>query len=221
MPRVVKTSRAGDGEKLKSQRTLVLVKPDGVERHLAGEIIHRFERAGLKLVGLKLVWATPAIINRHYRDDAEYLISIGEKTIHGYEKLGIHVRETPLEIGRRVRQYLHRHLSISPVVAMVLQGTNAVLNVRQLVGSTDPLLADVGSIRGDLTIDTIQLADVERRGVRNLVHASGDPAEAEREIKIWFRPGELYEYRTVMDVVLHDKDWDQPAQPGGRRRKAR
>lgn len=206
---------------MKTQRTLVLIKPDGVQRHLVGDIIHRFERAGLKLAGLKLVWATPEIINRHYRDDASYLESIGEKTIRGYEKLGITVRETPLEIGRRVRSYLSRHLSISPVVAVVLQGTNAIQNVRQLVGATDPILADIGSIRGDLTIDTIQLADLERRGVRNLIHASGDPEEAEREIKIWFAPHELHDYRTVMDLVLHDQDWDRRPRAPGRRSQTR
>ncbi|MDP3685401.1 MAG: nucleoside-diphosphate kinase, partial [bacterium] len=204
---------------LKTQRTLVLVKPDGVQRHLVGEIIRRFEQAGMKLVGLKLVWATPRIIDRHYRHDAEYLTSIGEKTIKGMKELGITMSETPLEIGQRVRSYLTRFLAISPVVAMVLQGTNAIRNTRQLVGSTDPLMADIGSIRGDLTIDTIQLADLEQRTVRNLIHASGDPEEAEREIPIWFSPDELHAYRTVMDVVLHDENWDRPAR--GRKRARR
>ncbi|TSC63157.1 MAG: nucleoside-diphosphate kinase [Parcubacteria group bacterium Gr01-1014_106] len=101
------------------------------------------------------------------------------------------------------------NLTTGPVVALVLQGTNAIRNVRQLVGSTDPLVADIGTIRGDLTIDTIQLADLEGRSVRNLVHASGDPEEAEREIPIWFSANELYDYRTVMDVVLHDERWDR------------
>lgn len=200
---------SGSAQMLKAQRTLVLMKPDGVQRHLVGEILGRLERAGLKIVGLKLVWATPEIINQHYRTDARYLRSIGEKTIAGMKRQGLPVRETALSIGQRVRSYLVNHLSVSPVVAAVLQGTNAIQNVRQLVGSTDPILADIGSIRGDLTIDTILLADLEHRSVRNLVHASGDPEEAEREIPIWFRPNELYHYRTVMDVVLHDEDWDR------------
>ena len=195
---------------LKGQRTLVLIKPDGVQRHLVGEITHRFERAGLKLVGMKLVWATPETIERHYRTDEDYLRSIGEKTIEGMRALGLPAAGSAVEIGRRVRSYLRNHLSISPVVAMVLQGTNAVRNVRQLVGTTDPLLADVGSIRGDLTIDTIQRANLEERSVRNLLHASGDPEEAAREIAIWFSPEELYTYSTVMDVVLHDEHWDRP-----------
>lgn len=208
MPPRARTSRSR-AVQLKTQRTLVLVKPDGVQRHLVGEIIRRFEQAGLKLVGLKLAWATPEIVARHYRHDAEYLISIGEKTIKGMKELGIPMHETPLQIGRRVRSYLARFLVTGPVVAMVLQGTNAIRNVRQLVGVTDPLAADIGSIRGDLTIDTIQLADLEQRSVRNLMHASGDPEEAEREIPIWFSPSELHAYRTVMDVVLHDENWDR------------
>lgn len=202
-------SPTSQARKLKTQRTLVLVKPDGVQRHLVGDILHRFEQAGLKLVGLKLIWATEKIIDKHYRHDVEYLTSIGEKTIKGMEQLGIVPDGTPLELGRRVRSYLSRHLTTGPVVAIVLQGTNAIRNVRQLVGSTDPLVADIGTIRGDLTIDTIQLADLEQRSVRNLVHASGDPEEAEREIPIWFSADELHDYQTVMDVVLHDRHWDR------------
>lgn len=200
---------------IKGEQTLVLIKPDGVQRHLVGEIVGRFERAGLKIVGLKLVWATPAIIRRHYREDDEYLVSIGRKSLEGMKKLGLPAVGNPLEIGRRVRAYLSNHLSVSPVVAMVLQGTNAIRNVRQLAGVTDPILADVGSIRGDLTIDTIQLADLERRSVRNLLHASGDPEEAKREISIWFAAHELHEYRTVMDAVLHDEHWDRPVSGRG------
>ncbi len=195
---------------IKRQRTLVLMKPDGVQRMLVGDTLHRFERAGLKLVGLKMLWPSRDLVEKHYRKDKAYLISIGEKTTRGMEKLGLPVYETPLEIGRKVRAQLGRFLSIGPVVAMVWQGTNAIANVRQLVGSTDPILADVGSIRGDLTIDTIEMANYEGRSVRNLIHASSDPDEARREIGLWFRPAELFEYETVMDKVLHDAEWDRP-----------
>lgn len=212
-----KSSNPSDAHQLKTQRSLVLIKPDGVQRHLVGDILHRFERAGLKIVGLKMVWATPAIINQHYRQDEAYLRSIGEKTIEGMRKQGLPIQENPLAIGRRVRGYLVNHLSVSPVVALALEGTNAIKNVRQLVGATDPIIADVGTVRGDFTIDTIQMADLESRSVRNLIHASGDPEEAEREIRIWFTPEELYAYRTVMDVVLHDEDWDRRLPKGSRR----
>jgi nucleoside-diphosphate kinase len=138
-------------------------------------------------------------------------MSVGEKALKGMEKLGLSSDgKTPLQIGTWVRGQLGRYLSIGPVVAMVWQGTNAIANVRQLVGSTDPILADVGSIRGDLTIDTIELANYEGRSVRNLIHASSDPAEAAREIRLWFSRAELYRYETVMDKVLHDAEWDVP-----------
>lgn len=195
---------------LKEQRTLVLIKPDGVQRGLVGEIIRRFERAGLKIVGMKLAWPDAKLAAAHYRTDEAFLLAIGEKAIAGQRQLGIPVTKEPLELGRWVRSMLERYLRVGPVVAMVLQGTNAIANVRQLVGSTDPLLADVGSIRGDLTIDTIQMANYEQRSVRNLMHASSDPAEAQREIGLWFTRRELSDYRTVMDVVLHDENWDRP-----------
>lgn len=216
MPRAVRRFPS-DAQELKTQRTLVLIKPDGVQRGLSGEIVGRFERAGLKIVGMKLVWVKGKLAAKHYRTDDTYLRSIGEKAIAGQEQFGRSLRGTPLEIGRWVRSLLERYLLVSPVVAMVLEGTNAIQNVRQLVGSTDPLVADVGSIRGDLTIDTIQMANIESRSVRNLMHASSDPVEAVREIALWFRPDELYEYRTVMDVVLHDENWDRrpPVAPSG------
>ena len=195
---------------IKRQRTLVLIKPDGVQRMLVGDIIHRFERAGLKLVGVKMVWPSAALVEKHYPKDRAYLLSIGEKAIKGMEKLGLPIDKTPLEIGTWVRSVLGRYLEIGPVVAMAWQGTNAIVNVRQLVGSTDPILADVGSIRGDLTIDTIEMANYEGRSVRNLMHASSDPAEAKREIALWFRSDELHEYDNVMDKVLHDVGWDRP-----------
>jgi nucleoside-diphosphate kinase len=195
---------------IKRQRTLILIKPDGVQRGLVGDIVHRFERAGLKLVGLKMVWPSTALVEKHYPKDRAYLISIGEKATKGMEKLGLPVGKTPLEIGTWVRAQLGRYLAIGPVVAMVWQGTNAIANVRQLVGSTDPILADVGSIRGDLTIDTIEMANCEDRSVRNLIHASSDADEAKREIALWFTDAELYEYENVMDKVLHDAEWDRP-----------
>jgi nucleoside-diphosphate kinase len=99
-------------------------------------------------------------------------------------------------------------MSTGPVLAMVLQGNTAVQTVRNMIGKTNPLSADLGTIRGDLTIDDFTQADAEGRSVRNLMHASGDVAEATREIPLWFRKNELYDYQTVMDKVLHDPDWD-------------
>ncbi len=107
----------------------------------------------------------------------------------------------------RIREMNIGYLSTGPVLAMVLEGNAAIQNVRNIIGGTNPLTADVGTIRGDLTIDDFAQADSENRAVRNMMHASSEPAEAEREIKLWFTDQELHEYTTVMDTVLHDPSW--------------
>lgn len=193
----------------KCERSLVLIKPDGVQRMLIGEVISRFERAGLKLVGMKMVWPASNVVERHYPKHRQWLEEVGEKAKAGLAQLGMEDKRTPFEIGKWVRGQLGRYLAIGPVVAMVWQGTDAVGNIRQLVGSTNPILADVGTIRGDLTIDTIAMANAEGRSVRNLIHASSDVKEAAREIALWFRDAELHEYKNVMDKVLHDGAWDR------------
>lgn len=197
-------------EAIKSQRSLVLIKPDGVQRGLVGDVISRFEKSGLKLVAMKMVWPNKELVEKHYSTDEGYLTAIGEKAKAGMAQLGLTDKRTPLQIGKWVRSQLGRYLAIGPVVAMVWQGTNSIGNIRQLVGSTNPILADVGSIRADLTIDTIEMANLEGRSVRNLIHASSDPDEAKREMDLWFSKEEIFEYENVMDKVLHDAFWDQP-----------
>lgn len=190
------------------ERTLAVIKPDGVQRGLMGEILHRFERTGLKVVGMKMVWVDKKLVSRHYSDDEAYLKSVGEKAIDAAREEGVEMSESALEVGKRVRLANTRFLSTGPVLAIVLQGNTAVQTVRNMIGKTNPLSADMGTIRGDLTIDDFRQADLENRSVRNLMHASGDAAEAEREIPLWFSSGELHDYQTVMDKVLHDPDWD-------------
>jgi len=189
------------------ERTLVIIKPDGVQRGLMGEIMRRFEQTGLKVVGMKLVLPSEKLVGEHYADDEEYLKSVGEKALQNAKEKGVEVKETALEIGQRVRQSNMKYLSTGPVLAFVLEGNTAVQTVRNLVGGTNPLSADIGTIRGDLTIDDFSQADEEGRSVRNLMHASGDVGEAEREIKLWFGAEEMFEYQTVMDKVLHDPSW--------------
>lgn len=189
------------------ERTLAIIKPDGVQRGLLGEIIGRFERAGLKIAGMKMVWPSEELVGKHYTDDEEYLRSVGEKALMGAKERGAELKEAALEIGRRVRETNMRYISTGPVLAFVLKGNTAVQTVRNMIGGTNPLSADIGTIRGDLTIDDFTQADEERRSVRNLMHASEDKEEAEREIRLWFPEGELYEYQTVMDKVLHDPSW--------------
>lgn len=189
------------------ERTLAIIKPDGIQRGLIGEIVGRFEKAGLKIVGMKLVWPDKKLVGEHYTDDEAYLTGVGEKALVGAREQGVEMKETALEIGQRVRESNMRYISTGPVLAFVLEGNTAVQSVRNMVGGTNPLTADIGTIRGDLTIDDFTQSDSEKRSVRNLMHASGDVAEAEREIKLWFDKSELYEYQTVMDKVLHDPSW--------------
>ncbi|MBI3256147.1 MAG: nucleoside-diphosphate kinase [Candidatus Andersenbacteria bacterium] len=190
------------------EQTLAIIKPDGVQRGLVGDIIHRFERAGLKIVGMKMVWADKEMVGKHYEDDQDYLKSVGQKALEAAASRGQAMKETALEIGQRVRKSNMRYMAVGPVVAFVLQGNTAVQTVRNIIGGTNPLTADIGTIRGDLTIDDFQQADAERRSTRNLMHASGTVAEAEREIPLWFSKKELHDYQTVMDKVLHDANWD-------------
>ncbi len=190
------------------EQTLAVIKPDGVQRGLVGEIMKRFERVGLKIIGLKMIWVTPDLVAQHYADDEAYLMSVGEKALSSARERGKEMPETALQIGQRVRQSNMRYLSTSPVVAIVLKGNTAVQTVRNIIGGTNPLTADMGTIRGDLTIDDFSQADSESRSVRNLMHASGTVEEAQREIPLWFTVAELHTYQTVMDKVLHDPNWD-------------
>lgn len=189
------------------ERTLAIIKPDGIQRGLMGEIVGRFEKAGLKIVGMKLVWPDKKLVGEHYADDKEYLTGVGERALANAREKGVEMKKTALEIGQRVRESNMRYISTGPVLAFVLEGNTAVQSVRNMVGGTNPLTADIGTIRGDLTIDDFMQSDTENRSVRNLMHASGNVAEAEREIPLWFMESELYEYQTVMDKVLHDPSW--------------
>ncbi len=189
------------------EQTLVIIKPDGVQRGLVGNIMHRFETAGLKVVGMKMVWADKDIVGKHYTDDIEYYKTVWEKAKAGAEERGQDFTESPQELGDRIREANIRYISTGPVVAMVLEGNAAIQNVRNIIGGTNPLSADIGTIRGDLTTDDFAQADKESRAVRNLMHASSEPDEAKREIELWFTPEEIYEYSTVMDKVLHDPSW--------------
>jgi len=157
------------------QRTLVLVKPDGVQRGLVGKIIQRFEDAGLKIVGAKMVWITEEFGRKHYFDVAQ-------------------------RRGETVLTNLLKFMTEGPVMALCLEGVNAVENVRKMVGSTEPKSALPGTIRGDLAHHSYESTDGKGVAVRNLIHASGNYDEALYEIKLWFAPNELHTYKTVHEA---------------------
>lgn len=193
----------------KSERTLFILKPDGVQRGLAGEIISRFERKGLKIVAMKMVDPTVAQLEDHYKtlDDA------WAERIGGYIKEGNEAAGTPfkyaslMEAGYAVKKGTIEYLEIGPLLVMVLEGNNAVAGVRKLLGSTDPSKADIGTIRADFTVDSNSTANYFERSLRNIAHASGAIEEAEMEIKVWFQDSEIVSYETAIEKVLYDQEW--------------
>lgn len=163
------------------QQTLIIIKPDGVQRGLTDEIIRRYEAVGLKVVKRKDMMAPLSIVEKHYPMDPEYLKLIGEKTIAAGQQV-----ESAEGQGRKVVTWLRKFITSGPIVALVLEGEDAVMTARKTTGFTDPATADKGTIRGDLGTDNILKANKEERPVLNLIHASGSPAEAVKEIELWF-----------------------------------
>ncbi|MDP2736960.1 MAG: nucleoside-diphosphate kinase [bacterium] len=195
----------------KNEKTLVIIKPDGIQRSLIGEIIRRYERTGLKLLSLKMVIPTEEMAIQHYYEvggDA-WLEEVGRKARAAYEKKGMKSPyATNMDNGTAVMKANAKYLSSGPVIAMVWQGNSAVGLVRKITGGTEPLTSDVGTIRGDLTLDSYAIADMDQRSVRNLIHASGTSEEAEKEIRIWFEKEELQNYRLIQEQILYDVNLD-------------
>jgi len=191
------------------EKTLVLVKPDGVKRGLTGEIIRRFEQAGLKLIGLKMVWVDKELVGKHYPMSRTTLLEgIGQKTLDTYVKMGKDAKaelgtDNPLEIGKMVNMWNMEHLTSGPVVAMVLEGIHAVENVRRIVGGTIPTYSAPGTIRGDYSIDSPVLANERKRSIKNIIHASGNVEEAEYELDLWFGNQELHSYKRADEDVAY------------------
>ncbi len=191
---------------MKTERTLILIKPESIQRHLIGEFIKRFENRGLKLVGCKLVLGSAQLLGEHYAKTNNWEAT-GQKALTGYELAGHKLDKSALELGLEVRDKLMQAFAGRPVLAMVWQGPHAVALGRKTVGSTNPLDADVGTIRGDYSVDSYFLSDKVGRPVQNLVHASSDIEEAKREIQVWFRADELVDYPLVCDEVLYGDEW--------------
>ncbi|MFT4326627.1 MAG: nucleoside-diphosphate kinase [Candidatus Woesearchaeota archaeon] len=187
------------------EKTLVLVKPDGVQRGLVGEILSRFERVGLKVIAMKMVYADEQLAGEHYMEDEDWLHAVGQKAKNAAKEQGLDEHRTEREIGVSVRQMLMSYLAMSPVVAFVLEGHGAVKLVRKLVGDTNPQKSAPGTIRGDYTIDSYALADSSDRPIQNLIHASGEVHEAEREIKLWFKDEEIHAWQRVDEALLYRK----------------
>jgi len=167
------------------ERTLVLIKPDGVKRNLIGEIIGRYESQGLRIVALKVLNVSEELVRKHYPDTMAE--GLGEKSA----KAGTEVKNK-LKQGQSILKWLREFIMSTMIVAIIFEGEDAIKKVRKSTGYTDPAAADKGTIRGDLGVDSILKANLDGRPVYNLVHASGNPEEAKQEIASWFTDREIY-----------------------------
>ncbi len=192
----------------KKERTFVIIKPDGVQRGLIGEIIKRYERTGLKLICMRFGMLDEAKLWQHYNKDDAWYLKTGTKIYEDKKAAGHEITKEPIEYGKDIVGHLVRFMTAGPVLMMVWEGNQAVAVVKKITGSTEPATSDVGTIRGDLTIDSYGIASIDGRAVRNLVHCSDQPSEAEREIALWFTPEELLSYKTAEDAILYDINLD-------------
>ena len=182
------------------EKTLIVVKHDGVLRGLVGDILSRFERVGLKIIAMKMIWADENIADKHYHVSEEWAKSVFDKTKTAYEK---ERKKFPFtdhkKYGQMIKDWNKNFLREGPVVAAVVEGPHAIELVRKMVGHTEPRQAQPGTIRGDYSYDSYALGDLKQRPTRNLIHASGTKDEAAREIALWFTQKEVYNYPTQHD----------------------
>lgn len=191
----------------REERTYVMVKPDGVKRGLTGEIIKRIEQRGLKVIALSMMKPTYDQINDHYPKDPAWISRLGDKTLATYAKYGYDAIEElgtadNAEIGKMVREWLVNYMTSAPLVKMVVEGVHAVDMVRKLAGNTMPYIAEMGTIRGDFSVDSAASANKDKRAVHNIVHASETPEEAAHEIEHWFKPEEIYGYKRAEEDMM-------------------
>lgn len=190
------------------ERSLVLLKPDTVQRSLVGEVIKRFENTGLKISAMKMIVPTEAQLLTHYNKDDAWYQRKGEGIVAELTAQGKDITKEPMEYGKDIIRTIVHYMTAAPVVAMIMEGNKAVSVVTKIVGTTEPSTSDVGTIRGDYTLDSYSHATFENRAVRNLVHQSESPEEAEREIVIWFKDEEIMNYVTAQERIMYDVNFD-------------
>lgn len=192
----------------KEEKTVLLIKPDGVKRGLIGEIISRIEKRGLKIISMRMLVASEDKARKHYPGTEGWLVGMGNKTLENYEKYGKDpIKEVgtsdPLKIGNMVYDWNVEYLTSGPMVAILVSGLHAIDMVRKIVGNTLPSKADMGTVRGDFSVDSPTLANANKRAIRNIVHASGDADEAKHEIEYWFTASDIHAYkRTEEDIMF-------------------
>lgn len=192
---------------IKEEKTLVLVKPDGVKRGLIGEVVKRIERRGLKVIALKMVMADRARLEKHFPMADEWVERLGNKGLKTFTEYNIdpvkHMGTAdPKEIGIKVKESLFEYMLSGPLVAMVVQGIHAIDMVRKLAGHTLPVFAEMGTIRGDYSVDSPAVANVEGRAIHNVMHASETVEEANNEINLWFAADEIHAYKRAEEDIM-------------------
>ena len=190
------------------ERTFVILKPDTVQRSLMGEVISRFERTGLKCTAMKMFVPSETDLQTHYNKDEEWFLKKGNRITEDLKAAGLPVEKEPIEYGKDIIRTIVHYMTAAPVVALVFEGNQAVSVVTKLVGTTEPSTSDVGTIRGDFTLDSYSHSSYENRAVRNLIHCSESPEEAEREIAIWFKDEEIMNYVTAQERIMYDVNFD-------------
>lgn len=191
-------------KKQMEERTLVLIKPDGVKRSISGKIISRFEDAGLKIIAMKMIWADKELAKNHYFLDEEWAKGVYEKTKKSYEKEG---KEFPykdhMEIGKTIQSWNMDFLTEGPVIAIVLEGPHSIELARKIIGNTEPRSSLPGTIRSDFaSVESYQVADKDKRVMRNLAHASDSVETAKREMMLWFSLEEIHDYQTMYEGLI-------------------
>lgn len=192
----------------KNERTFVIIKPDGIQRSLVGEIVARFERAGLKIVGLKMAVLPEEKLWKHYDKNDEWFLKKGTKIAEDRTAAGMPVEKEPIEYGKDIIRALVKYMTAGPVVMLAIEGNQAVAVVKKLVGETEPATSDVGTIRGDLTTDSYAITAVDDRAVRNLIHCSDEVENANKELEMWFPKEDLIAYTHVQEKILYDVNLD-------------
>jgi nucleoside-diphosphate kinase len=191
----------------KEEKTVVIIKPDGVKRGLVGEIISRIERRGLKIISLEMMHASREQIDNHYPKEEAWVKRLGEKTLNNYKTYNVDPVEAlgtkdTLEIGKMVRGWLLDYLTSGPTVKMVVKGVHAIDMVRKLAGKSLPNEAEMGTIRGDFSVDSATAANKDKRAIHNLVHASETVEEAKNEIGLWFAAEDIFDYNRVEEEMM-------------------
>ncbi len=192
---------------IKQQQTLALVKPDGVKRGLTGEVISRIERRGLKVVAIKMIEVDRTHLEKHFPSDDEWMGRLGDKGLKTFAEYDLNPKELMgtddrMEIGKNVKESLFKYMTSGPIIAMVIEGLHAIDMVRKLAGHTLPVFADMGTIRGDYSVDSPAIANVEGRAIQNIMHASETAEEAANEIDLWFRKEEIHSYKRADEDVM-------------------